>query len=149
MEHVVHLKLTLEMLRQHSLFAKQFKCHFGCKEIAYLGHLISTKGVKADPEKLKAMMEWPLPKSLKGLRGFLGLMGYYWRFIGGYGAIAAPLTKMLKKDGFYWSEEANVAFDKLKEAMTQPPVLALPDFTMPFMVECDASGTAVGAILMQ
>ncbi|XP_042950090.1 uncharacterized protein LOC122282205 [Carya illinoinensis] len=148
-EHVNHLRVTLETLKQHQLFAKKSKCCFGCKEVAYLGHVISATGVKADPDKLKAMVEWPLPKSLKALRGFLGLTGYYRRFIKGYGGIAAPLTSMLKKDGFLWSAESKEAFCKLKEVVTQPPVLALPDFTLPFTIECDASGTAIGAVLMQ
>ncbi|KAF5461864.1 hypothetical protein F2P56_017927 [Juglans regia] len=136
-EHTQHLLLTLETLRQHKLFAKQSKCCFGCEDVADLGHLISTKGVQADPKKLNAMVEWPLPKTLKTLRGFLGLTGYYSRFIKGYGEIAAPLTQLLKKKSFHWNEEAKMTFQRLKWAVTQPPVLALPDFSIPFIIECD------------
>lgn len=88
-------------------------------------------------------------KSLKALRSFLGLAGYYRRFIKGYGGIAAPMTRMLKKDGFQWNEKAKIAFHQLKETVAQPLVLALPVLTLPFTTECDASGTAVAAVLMQ
>ncbi|XP_042983164.1 uncharacterized protein LOC122312586 [Carya illinoinensis] len=127
-DHVEHLKMALETLRQQQLFAKMTKCKFGCREITYLGHLISAQGVRADPDKLRAMLQWPLPNSVKGLQGFLGLSGYYRRFIRGYGGIAAPLTQMLRKNSFEWTDEAREAFEKLKAAVTQPPVLALPDF---------------------
>jgi hypothetical protein len=98
-DHLSHLKTTLEVLRAHQLFAKKCKCRFGCSEIDYLGHLISAERVKANRKKLKlsAMVEWPKPKSLKALRGFLGLIGYYRKFVRGYGSIAAPLTNLLKK----------------------------------------------------
>ncbi|XP_041004073.1 uncharacterized mitochondrial protein AtMg00860-like [Juglans microcarpa x Juglans regia] len=99
-EHLKHLQITLETLRQHKLYAKQSNCSFWCKEITYIGHLISAQGARADPDKLKAMVEWPLPNSLKAFRGFLGLTGYYHKIITGYEGIDAPLTRMLKKDGF-------------------------------------------------
>jgi hypothetical protein len=99
-DHLSHLKVTLEVLRAWQLFAKKSKCRFGGSEIDYLGHLISVEGVKADGKKLCAMVEWPKPKSLKALRGFLGLAGYYMKFIKGYGAMAAPLTDLLKKKCF-------------------------------------------------
>jgi hypothetical protein len=95
--HSRHLKITLEVLRVHQLFAKKSKCRFGCSEIEYLGHLISAEGVKADGKKLSAMVEWLKPKSLKALRGFLGLTGHYRKFIRGYRSVAAPLTDLLKK----------------------------------------------------
>jgi hypothetical protein len=99
-EHLMHLKVTLEVLRQHQLYAKRRKWRFGCFEIHYLGHLISAEGVEADDIKLKAMVEWPFPKNLKALRGFLGLTGYYRKFVKGYGTIATALTNMLKKNAF-------------------------------------------------
>jgi hypothetical protein len=148
-EHLMHVSEVLSILRKHKLYAKKEKCQFGQDQIKYLGHVISTEGVAVDPEKVCAMVEWPKPKTLKALRGFLGLTGYYRKFIQGYGKIAGPLTSMLKKDSFIWSLEAEKAFEQLKQTMTQALVLALPDFTKPFIVECDASGTGIGGVLMQ
>lgn len=139
----------LQLLQDHQFYANEKKCSFGQSEIAYLGHIISGKGVAADPEKIEAVKCWPRPKNVTALRGFLGLTGYYRRFVEAYGKIARPLTELLKKEGFLWSELALQAFNKLKAAMTQLPVLALPDFTKPFVVETDASGVGIGAILSQ
>lgn len=148
-DHIEHLKQVLEVLEAENFFAKMSKCVFGSKEVNYLGHLISKEGVKADPQKLVAMQEWPAPKNLKALRGFLGLTGYYRKFIKGYGAIASPLTCLLRKNVFSWNDKAQAAFEELKEAVVSPPVLRLPDFIKMFVVECDASGEALGAVLIQ
>jgi len=131
------------------LYAKQSKCRFGVVEIDYLGHLISQDGVKADPKKIESMLKWSIPSTIKSLRGFLGLTGYYRKFIRRYGMIAAPLTDLLKKNSFQWTDQATEAFTKLKQAVTNPPVLRLPNFNIPFIIECDASGTGLGAVLMQ
>ena len=148
-EHVIHLHKTLETLRLHQLHAKMSKCRFGCSEIDYLGHVISAHGIAVDQKKIESILHWPLPSSLKSLRGFLGLTGYYRKFVQGYGQIARPLTDMLKKGAFQWTSISESAFSDLKLAMTRPPVLALPDFTKKFVIECDASGNGVGAVLMQ
>ena len=146
--HISHLHMILLIMRRNSLYAKKSKFYFGVEKVEYLGHFISKEGVATDPAKIQAIQNWPLPTSLKQLRGFLELACYYRRFVRGYGSIARPLTNMLKKDSFHWSEEAKVAFQSLKDSLMQSLVLALPDFSKVFMVEVDASGSGIGAGLM-
>ncbi|PNX99328.1 retrotransposon-related protein [Trifolium pratense] len=148
-EHQKHLHQVLSILLTNCFVANQAKCKFGCEQIEYLGHIISGAGVSVDPDKVKCMLEWPEPKSVKGVRGFLGLTGYYRKFIKDYGKLAKPLTELTKKDNFVWSPDATAAFNIMKQVMTSPPVLVLPNFELPFEVECDASGRGIGAVLMQ
>lgn len=147
--HKEHLTKALETLQHHRLFLNWKKCEFGQERLSYLGHEVSSQGVAAEKDKVQAMLDWPSPKNIKALRGFLGLTGYYRKFVKNYANIAAPLTAQLKKDRYGWNHEAEEAFNRLKIAMTQVPVLAMPDFTKPFMVETDASGFGLGAVLMQ
>jgi hypothetical protein len=118
-------------------------------EILYLGHVIGAKGVQVHQEKIQAIMEWPTPKTLTKLRGFLGMCTYYRKFVKGFSQLCAPLTNLTKKGAFKWDEEAQIMMDKMKEVMSTCPVLALPDFSLPFTLECDASGEGIGAVMMQ
>ncbi|XP_068657859.1 uncharacterized mitochondrial protein AtMg00860-like [Aristolochia californica] len=117
--------------------------------MAYLGHIISVVGVKVDQSKIQAVIDWPPPTSITALRGFLGLVGYYRKFIRSYGQIGAPLNNLLKKNAFTWSETAAHGFQQLKEGLSSAPVLQLPNFNGSFVVECDASGGGIGAVLHQ
>jgi hypothetical protein len=148
-DHLTHVDQVLSLLAQHQLFLKQSKCAFGASEVEYLGHLVGKDGVRVDPKKIEAMQDWPHPKTLKSLRGFLGLTGYYRKFVKNYGKIADPLMALLKKNSFTWTPAAAQAFQTLKMAMCTTPVLALPDFTKTFVLECDASGKGIGTVLMQ
>lgn len=134
--HIGHVKQALEVVRQNPLFLKKSKCEFGVYQIEYLGHLITQEGVATDPKKVEAMKDWPTPTTVKALRGFLGLTGYYRKFIKGYGLISKPLTDLLRKDAFQWSPKAQEAFEALA------PVLALPDFSQQFTIETDATKEA-------
>lgn len=128
---------------------KLSKSMFAQKQLEYLGHVVVGDGVRPVPEKVQAIQGWPTPRSPRALRGFLGLTGFYRRFIKGYATLVAPLTKLLCHAQFQWSPAASEAFQKLKEAIMASPVLALPNFKILFVVETDASGTGMGAVLMQ
>jgi transposase InsO family protein len=148
-EHLQHIRAVMEVLRANNLHVKRSKCSFATPSVEYLGHVISADGVAMDRAKIEAVSTWPQPRSPRGLRGFLGLAGYYRRFIKGFGAIAEPLTKLLRKDAFQWTEAVAVAFAALQAALTAAPVLQLPDFSKEFIVDCDASGSGFGAVLHQ
>ncbi|GAU49705.1 hypothetical protein TSUD_182030 [Trifolium subterraneum] len=148
-DHLHHLDQTLQILQEGQFFLKQSKCVFAQRQIEYLGHIVSTKGVEPIQAKVQAIQQWLVPRSVKALRGFLGLTGFYRRFIQGYATIATPLTQLLKKDQFGWNQEAQLAFETLKMAITQAPILVLPNFSLPFTVETDASGVGMGAVLSQ
>ncbi|WVY92216.1 hypothetical protein V8G54_037730 [Vigna mungo] len=147
--HLQHLEAVLKLLQQHKLFVKLSKCLFGLNQIDYLGHILCGEGVAMDKLKIQAVIDWPIPTTLKQLRGFLGLTSYYRRFIKGYASIAASLTNLLKKDSFGWDDTATTAFQELKKRIIAAPVLALPNFSKPFILETDASGHDIGAVLSQ
>lgn len=148
-EHTALLAQVFEIIRQHQFFVKLSKCSFAQSQIEYLGHCISAASVTTEPSKIKAVQQWPVPKNLKELRGFLGLTGYYRKFIRHYGMLSRPLTELLKKNvSFVWNAYAQEAFSLLKQALVQAPVLAIPDFNKLFVLETDACDTGFGAVLM-
>jgi hypothetical protein len=147
-DHLRHIRAVFGELRRHQLFLKRTKCVFATSLVAYLGHIVFVAGVAMDPAKVQAVWDWPRPRSARAIRGFLGLAGYYRKFMHNYGTIAAPLTALLKKDGFSWSDEATIALATLKNAVTLALVLAMPYFSKTFNVECDASSHGFGAVLV-
>ncbi|GMI89548.1 hypothetical protein HRI_002624100 [Hibiscus trionum] len=147
--HLKHLRTVLETLKGHQLYAKRSKCCFGSKEVDYLGYVIAGGCISMNESKVKSISTSPVPSTVKELRSFLGLSGYYRRFVKGYGCLARPLTDLLKKRAWKWGLQEEEAFRRLKEAACSAPVLALPDFNAEFIVEADASDVGVGAVLVQ
>jgi hypothetical protein len=144
------LRIVLQRLRDHKLYAKFSKCEFWLDSVKFLGHTISKDGISVDPSKVKEVMDWKPPKSVHQICSFLGLAGYYRRFIPDFSRIDKPMTELLKKGvKFVWSEECDKAFHTLREHLTSAPVLTQPDMSKPFEVFCDASGTVLGCMLMQ
>ena len=127
-EHLTHLRQVLEVLQREQLYMNLKKCIFLQPEVIFLGFIVSLEGLKPDPEKISAIVEWPAPKSIKEVRSFHGLASFYRRFIRNFSSIMSPITETLKKGDFEWSHSAQKAFDKVKTLMTQAPILALPDF---------------------
>ncbi|XP_038972753.1 uncharacterized protein LOC103696780 isoform X1 [Phoenix dactylifera] len=147
--HISHLRTTLRILADHCFYLQPSKCLFGQQQVEYLGYIISAAGVQVDTTKIQAMKEWPRPTTVTELRGFLGLTGYYRKFVKSYGVIAAPLTTLLRKGQFQWNLQAEQAFHLLKQAMMTTPVLDIPNFSETFVVETDASDKGIGAVLTQ
>ncbi|WVZ88354.1 hypothetical protein U9M48_034885 [Paspalum notatum var. saurae] len=149
-EHEEHLRLVLQKLREHKLYAKFSKCDFWIEEVKFLGHVISNGGIAVDQSKVSEVQNWKIPEDVKGIRSFLGLAGYYRRFIEGFSKIAKPMTALLEKNiKFQWTSACQKAFEELKKRLTTAPVLTFPDMHKPFSVYCDASRLGLGCVLMQ
>lgn len=148
-EHIKHINAVLQVMEKNQLVVRLKKCAFGLSSVAYLGHVISSDGVATDPSKISDIMNRKEPKNVTEVREFLGMTGYYRRFIKGYGLICRPLHDMLKKGGFNWGLAQSEAFTELKGKLCTSPVLALPNFEQPFVIEADACEVGIGAVLMQ
>ncbi|GJS01884.1 putative reverse transcriptase domain-containing protein [Tanacetum coccineum] len=149
-EHAEHLKLILELLKKEQLYAKFSKCEFWIPKVQFLGHVIDSQGIHVDPAKIESVKDWESPKSATEIRQFLGLAGYYRRFIEGFSKIAKPMTKLTqKKIKFEWSDKAEAAFQLIKQKLCSAPILALPEGNEDFIAYCDASIKGLGAVLMQ
>ncbi|KRX33622.1 Retrovirus-related Pol polyprotein from transposon 17.6 [Trichinella murrelli] len=149
-EHTTRLQDVLDHLRKVGLKVKPEKCQLMKRKVAYLGHIISEKGIATDPSKTRAVKEWQAPSCVSELRQFLGLASYYRKFVNGFASIAAPLHRLLEGDAEWkWTEDCQVAFDALKHQLTSAPILAYPDFRRRFLVDVDASGDGLGAVLSQ
>jgi len=149
-EHAKHLRTVLSILREKQLYAKLSKCEFWMTMVQFLGHVISAHVISVDPSKVEAVLKWERPKSATEIRSFVGLAGYYRRFIEGFSRIVAPLTQLTRKDQpFAWTDRCENSFQELKQKLTSAPVLVIPDTSRPFEVYCDASHQGLGCVLMQ
>jgi hypothetical protein len=149
-EHEQHLGQTLQILMSRQLYAKLDKYDFWLKEVTFLGHVVSSKGIFMNPQKVEAVVRWERPTTVTEIRSFLGLAGYYRRFIEGFSTIATPLTRLTRKNiRWEWSKECDESFQELKRRLTTTPVLILPSGTEGFVVYSDASRKGLGCVLMQ
>ena len=155
-EHLHRLRGVFAKLDKAGLKLKPKKCEFFKTRITYLGHIVSSKGIETDPSKVKAVKNWNVPKTVTDVRSFLGFTNYYRRFIRGYAKVATPLNTLVsgnnanhKKASIEWTDECQVAFDKLKELCTSTPILAYANYKKPFQLQTDASDFSLGAVLYQ
>ena len=149
-EHLDHLSQVFSRLRKVGLKLHPSKCQFAFPEVPYLGHIISAKGISPNPDKVRAVRDYPVPTNVRAIREFLGIAGYYRRFIPNFAKVAQPLYHLIKKDVQYmWSSACQEAFTRLKELLTSPPVLAYPNFDRRFVLHTDASSHGLGAVLEQ
>jgi hypothetical protein len=147
-EHMRHLDEVLSVMEARLLYSKESKCEFIMKNILYLGHIISAQGVQVHQENIRAILDWPTPRNMTELRSFFGLCSYYMHFFQGFSQLGAPPTDINKHGDFICTEESQKSFDHIKEVIYTCPVLTLLDFTLPFVLECDAYGEDIRAIFM-
>ena len=139
-KHAEHLRVVLEVLREHKLYGKLSKCEFWLDEVQFLGHVISAQGIAVDPAKIETVVRWERPQIVTEVRSFLGLASYYRRFVEGFSKMVSPLTQLTRKDQpFSWTNECEVCFEDMKRRLTTAPILAIPDTTKTFEVYYDAS----------
>lgn len=149
-DHLKHLNQVFDRLRKANFTLKPSKCHFGVKQVKYLGHVLTKEGVKVDPAKIEVVKNHPRPKNQHEVRQFLGLANYYRRYVKDYAKIAVPLNSLLQKDNdFKWTSDCDKSFESLRTSLTTAPILAFPDMSKPFHLTTDASGHAIGYILGQ
>ncbi|KAL8131237.1 hypothetical protein AgCh_007237 [Apium graveolens] len=149
-DHAEHLRTTLEILRKKKLYAKLSKCEFWLQKVQFLGHIVSNEGIKVDPAKIEAITNWERPRTPTEVRSFLGLAGYYGRFVQNFSRIAIPLTKLTRKnEKFIWNDKCEESFQELKRRLITTPVLSLPDDQGNFVIYSDASYKGLGCVLMQ
>ena len=148
--HIQHLNIVLQLLQAHQFFVKESKCNLAAPIVTYLGHIIQQGTVSSDPKKKnQVILQWLEPKSFTTLRAFLGITGFYQKFICGYATLASPLTDLLKLKVFTWNHMANTTFLQFKNILTTPSILHLLDFTIPFIVEMDVSNSAIGMFYLK
>ncbi|KAL0554785.1 hypothetical protein IC582_008713 [Cucumis melo] len=149
-EHEEHLRIVLQTLRDNKLYAKFSKCEFWLKQVSFLGHVVSKAGVSVDPAKIEAVTGWTRPSTVSEVRSFLGLAGYYRRFVENFSRIATPLTQLTRKGApFVWSKACEDSFQNLKQKLVTAPVLTVPDGSGSFVIYSDASKKGLGCVLMQ
>ena len=149
-EHYKHLQIVLQLLHEHELYANLAKCKFVQPELHFLGHIVGAQGLRVDPQKVAIVQDWPVPKDKNSLQKFWGLANYFRKFIMGWAVLVSALQALLKKsDTFGWVAGCNAAFDGIKHALCNAPVLTLPDLNEPFEVICSACGVGHGAVLLQ
>ena len=149
-EHEEHLRKVLQVLREKQLYAKFKKCEFWLDRMVFLGHVVSSKGISVDPSKIEAVVNWSRPTNVGEIRSFLGLAGYYRRFVEGFSKIASPLTQLTRKNvKFQWSEECEKSFQELKHRLVSAPILTIPSASAGFVIYSDASKKGLGCVLMQ
>jgi hypothetical protein len=149
-KHDEHLRLVLQKLRENQLYAKLNKCEFWLKEVSFLGQIISEGGISVDPSKVKDVLSWNTPQNVSDIRSFLGLAGYYRRFIEGFSKTSKPMTELLVKGyTFEWTPRRETSFQDLKKTLTTAPVLIMPDMEKPFSIHYDTSDQGLGCVLIQ
>jgi hypothetical protein len=149
-DHKEHPRLVLQKLRDNQLYAKYCKCEFWIGDVSFLGYIISNGGISVDLAKVKEIVVWSIPTTVMEIRSFLGLVGYYRRFIEGFSKIAKPMTSLMEKGrDFKWDEKCQESFDQLNKRLMSPPVLIMPDLQKGFDIYCDACGQGLGCVLMQ